>query len=293
MIVRFYWKVLKLSVSGFVEKGMPTHASAVAYGMVFSFPPMLFVILSAAGRVNREAEMRDALFAEIAELVGDDGAQQLMATVQQLDASESSLWATTVAFSTLMFAASAVLVSAENAMNCIFEAHTSNVDAEGIWSWVRSRFVSSAMLFTLTAILLVSLVVEALISTAGDLVQRWTGDLTKYVLAFDYLLFDFAATSVLVALFFRYLPDVTLKWKIIWPGAVATAGLFTVGQYLIGFLIGKSEAATLYDAAGSVLVLMLWVFYASSIFLFGATFTFTRAQLLRRESTQIPLGSPS
>ena len=73
----------------------------------------------------------------------------------------------------------------------------------------------------------------------------------------------------------------------------ATAGLFTVGQYLIGFLIGKSEAATLYDAAGSVLVLMLWVFYASSIFLFGATFTFTRAQLLRRESTQIPLGSPS
>ena len=131
MIVRFYWKVLKASVSGFVEKGMPM-MSAVAYGMVFSFLLMLFVILSAAGRVNREAEMRDALFAEIAELVGDDGAQQLMATVQQLDASESSLWATTVAFSTLMFAASAVLVSAENAMNCIFEAHTSNVDAEGI-----------------------------------------------------------------------------------------------------------------------------------------------------------------
>ena len=157
---------------------------------------------------------------------------------------------------------------------------------------MRSRFVSSAMLFTLTAILLVSLVVEALISTAGDLVQRWTGDLTKYVLAFDYLLFDFAATSVLVALFFRYLPDVTLNWKIIWPGAVATAVLFTVGQYLIGFLIGKSEAATLRrrrqrpraDALG-----LLCVVYLS----LRCHLHLHPCELPRRESTQIPLGSPS
>ena len=272
---------------------MPTHAAAVAYGMVFSFPPMLFMILWAAGRVHREAEMRDALFAEIAALVGDDGARQLMATVQQLEVSESSWWATAAAFGTLMFAATTVLVSAENAMSSIFETHAAKLDAEGIWSWVRSRFVSSAMLFTLTTILLVSLVVEALISTLGNVVERWTGELTKYVLAFDYLLVDFAATAVLAALFFRYLPNATLEWKDIWPGAVATAGLFTVGQYLIGFSIGNSKAATLYDAAGSVLVLMLWVFYASAIFLFGATLTFTRAQLLRQESPQIPLGSPS
>jgi len=289
----FYWKILKASVSGFLEKGMPTHASAVAYGMVFSFPPMLFMILWVAGRVHQEAEMRDALFAEIGALVGDDGARQLMATVQQLDVSESSWWATATAFGTLLFAATTVLVSTQNAMSCIFEARTPKVDADGIWNWLRSRFVSSAMLFTLTTILLVSLVVEALISTLGDVVQRWTGDLTKYVLAFDYLLVDFAATTVLAALFFRYLPAVTLKWKDIWPGAIATAGLFMVGRYLIGFSIGNSEAATLYDAAGSVLVLMLWVFYASAIFLFGATLTFTRAQLLRRESPQIPLGSPS
>ena len=150
------------------------------------------------------------------------------------------------------------------------------------------------MLFTLTTILLVSLVVEALISTARATVERWTGELTKYVLAFDYLLFDLVATTFLVAMFFRYLPDATLRWKDIWPGAAATAGLFSVGQYLIGFLIGESEAATFYDAAGSVLVLMLWVFYASAIFLFGASFTFgPRASCCVGRSPQIPLGSPS
>ena len=86
--------------------------------------------------------------------------------------------------------------------------------------------------------------------------------------------------TVLFALLFRYLPDVRLRWRDIWFGALLTAGMNTAGQSLIGFLIGSSEAADLYDAAGSVLVLMLWVYYASAIFLFGATFTATRAKLL-------------
>lgn len=290
MTLRFYWKVLKASISKFADKGATTHASAMSFGMVFSFPPMLFIILWVAGRFQRDAEMRNALLAEIEKLVGEDGALQLMATVENVDASEPTRWATALALGVLVFAASSVLVSARTALNSIFEVQASEA---GLWTELRGRFVSSAMLFTLTTILLVSLVVEALIASLGAAVERWLGELSNYVLAFDYLLFDLIAITVLVAMFFRYLPDAHLRWKDIWAGAAVTAGLFSVGQYLIGFLIGESQAATFYDAAGSVLVLMLWVFYASAIFLFGASFTSARAELLRGRSPQIPLGSPS
>ena len=290
MTLRFYWKVLKASISKFADKGATTHASAMSFGMVFSFPPMLFIILWVAGRFQRDAEMRNALFAEIETLVGEDGALQLMATVENVDASEPTRWATALALGVLVFAASTVLASARTALNSIFEVKPSEA---GVWTELRGRFVSSAMLLTLTMILLVSLVVEALIASLGAAVERWIGEPAKYVLAFDYLLFDLVAITILVAMFFRYLPDAHLRWKDIWPGAAVTAGLFSVGQYLIGFLIGESQAATFYDAAGSVLVLMLWVFYASAIFLFGASFTSARAELLRGRSPQIPLGSPS
>jgi len=281
LTLRFYWQVLKASIGKFADKGATTHASAMAFGMVFSFPPMLFIILWVAGRFQRDAEMRNALFAEIETLVGEDGALQLMATVENVDASEPTRWATALALGVLVFAASSVLVSARTALNSIFEVQASEA---GVWTELRGRFVSSAMLLTLTMILLVSLVVEALIASLGAAVERWIGEPAKYVLAFDYLLFDLVAITILVAMFFRYLPDAHLRWKDIWPGAAVTAGLFSVGQYLIGFLIGESQAATFYDAAGSVLVLMLWVFYASAIFLFGASFTSARAELLRGRS---------
>jgi membrane protein len=279
--LRYYWDVLKASIRKFADKGGTTHASAMSFGMVFSFPPMLFIILWVAGRFQRDAEMRNALFAEMEKLVGEDGALQLMATVENVDASEPTRWATALALGVLVFAASSVLVSARTALNSIFEVETSEA---GLWTELRGQFVSSAMLFTLTTILLVSLVVEALIASLGAAVERWLGELSNYVLAFDYLLFDLVAITVLVAMFFRYLPDAHLRWKDIWAGAAVTAGLFSVGQYLIGFLIGESQAATFYDAAGSVLVLMLWVFYASAIFLFGASFTSCRAELLRGRS---------
>ena len=126
------------------------------------------------------------------------------------------------------------------------------------------------------------------ISALGMVVVKWAGELATFIIEFDSMLVDVGATTTLFALFFRYLPDANLKWKDTWFGAFVTAGLFTGGKYLIGFIIGNSRVADLYEAAGSVLVLMLWVYYASAIFLFGATFTFTRAQLMRSGRNELP-----
>jgi membrane protein len=183
-----------------------------------------------------------------------------------------------VGIGVLLFTATNVLVTLHNTLNRIFDVNTTAEKGPGIWKMLYDRVISFTMLVTISFILLVSLVVETLISALGRFVAKWMGSWAAYMMAFDSILLHMAATTVLFAAFFRYLPDVNLKWKDIWIGALVTSGFFEAGKFLIGFIIGNSEVADLYDAAGSILVVMLWVYYASAILLFGATFTFTRAK---------------
>jgi membrane protein len=133
----------------------------------------------------------------------------------------------------------------------------------------------------------VSMVIHTLISWTGIHLGQWIGESANFIVAFDFILLEMGTVSLLFALYFRYLPDTRLKWRDIWLGAVLTAGLLVLGKSLIGFFISNSTVADLYDAAGSILVLMLWVYYSSAILLLGASFTFTRAELLhtRGEAT--------
>jgi membrane protein len=141
------------------------------------------------------------------------------------------------------------------------------------------RLFSFAMLVTVAFILSVSMVLDASINMIGEYLQGWVGQLSTVVTIFDSALLDLVATALVFVMLFRYLPDVKLRWEDIWFGALLTTLLFGVGKYLIGFLIGQSEIVDLYDVAGSVLVLMVWVYYASAIFLFAAAITSTRANL--------------
>lgn len=282
--LRFTVTVFKKAIPSFFSKQVMTYAAAMSYYMVFSFPAMLFVVLWIAARFYKEAAMRDALMVEIAELVGADGAQQLMATIQGLEIKAPTWGASLIGAGVLFFTATTVLVTARKALNHIAGIDTSDQENKGLWNMVRERFVSSAMLVTIAIILLVSTVVEALIGMLGKYVDGWHGGISSYITFIDSYVLEFLATALLVGLFFRYLPDIKLPWEDIWIGAITTAVLFSAGQGLMGFIIGRNSATNLYAAAGSVLVLMLWVYYASALLLFGATLTFTRARLLGRKS---------
>ena len=277
----FYVQVLKESIERFFKEDVPTRSAALAFYMVFSFPPMLLIILWTTARFYREVAAREAIFREIADLVGTEGAQELMAIVSRINVQEPTWWATIIGIGALLFTATTVLVTIRGSLNRIFEVNaTAKSEGLGIWKMIRDRFVSTAFLITITFILLVWLVIDALIATLSSLLANWIGDLANYVIVFDSIFLDIGAATVLFALVFRYLPDVTLEWKDAWTGAMVTTALFAVGKYLIGYFIGNSQVANIYDAAGSLLVLMLWVYYSSAIFLFGATFTYTRAKLL-------------
>ena len=281
--MRFYRRVLEESVARFLKEDALARSAALAYYMIFSLPSILLIILWTAARFYREVAVRQAIFSEIGGLVGEKGARELSATLEGLNIQAPTWWATLAGFSLLLVTATSVLVTMEDSLNRIFEVEVDERKGLGVWKILSDRLLSGAMLVTISFILLLSLVVDALISAMTRFASPLMGELSTYVTIYDAVLLRFGSATVLFAIFLRYLPDVRLKWKDIWLGALLTTGLFVAGKNLIGFVIGKSSAAGLYEAAGSVLVLMLWVYYGSAIFLFGASFTFTRAKLLREE----------
>ena len=282
--LRTYQTILKKSLFRFLEEDMPTHAAALSYYMVFSLPSMLLIVLWTTARFYREAAAREAIFAEIGSLVGEDGARQVMATLEKLNINEPSWWAALLTLAALLFFATTVFDAMRTALNHVASVKSTESMGERIWKLIRIRFIAFALLVGISFLLVVFLVVDALITAAGNYLALWIGGVSKYVLAFDAFLLGLGITTVLFAMYFRYLPDVRMKWGDIWFGALLTAGALSVGKHLIAFFIGNSEVANLYDAAGSILVLMLWVYYASAIFLFGATFTFARAELLNNDT---------
>jgi len=279
--LRFYWRVLRGSISRFITDDALTHSAALAYFMVFSLPSMLLIILWAAGVFYQKALVSDAVFAEITALVGPEGSRQLMTTIEGLNIEKPGWWATAVTAGVMAFTASTVLVAGQNALNRIFRVEAEVSPVVGLWKTVRDRFLSVAMLVTIAFILSVSLALGALIKVFGQFLGRWIGTQSDGVTAVGSTLLEVVATSVLVGLLFRYLPDVRSSWRDIWLASIVTALMMMGGESLIGYLIGQSDVSTYYDAAGSILVLMLWVYYASAIFLFGAVFASVRIELLQ------------
>jgi membrane protein len=278
--LKFYPEVLKESIVRFFDDDMPMHAAALSYYMVFSLPSMLLIVLWTSARFYDEVAVREAIFAKIGGLVGHQGAGQIMATLEKLSVEQPTFWSTALGLGILLFFATSVFDAMRTALNKIANVQTSDSVMRSTWKLLRIRFIAFALLVSISFILLVSMVIHALITKISDHLVSWFGEVAEFIVAFDFILLELGTISLLFALYFRYLPDNRLRWRDIWLGAALTAGLLIMGKSLIAFFISNSTVAGLYDAAGSILVLMLWVYYSSAILLLGATFTFTRAELL-------------
>jgi membrane protein len=281
--LKFYARVVEESAVKFFAREMPMHAAAMSYYMVFSLPSMLLIVLWSSAHFYDEHAVREAIFAKIGSLIGHDGARQIMATLGKLSVEQPTFWETTLGVGILLFFATSVFDAMRTAFNKIAVEATEDSLGRSIWKLLRIRFIAFAMLISISFILLVSMVLHTLIARIGDLLLDWIGEAATIIVAFDFVVLELATTTLLFALYFRYLPDIRLKWKDIWLGACLTAGFLIAGKSLIGYFVSNSTVADLYDAAGSLLVLMLWVYYSAAILLFGATFTFTRAGVLHSE----------
>ena len=276
----FYLKVLKNALSKFFSEDILTQSAALAYYMVFALPPMLVIIFWLAGLWYEEVLIREAVFDEFGELMGQDGANQLMTTLERITSTKPTIWAAIIGVGSLLFMASTVFVTMKQALNKIFEITIKRSLSQGIWIMIFNRFLSIAMLCVIALILTLSMVVSALITAFSGIMEKWMGDYTNWLLIIGLVLLNLSVLTLLFAITYRYMPDARLKWGDTWFGALLTAVLFLTGKSLIAFLIGNSQISNFYAAAGSILVLMLWVYYTSAIFYFGAIITKSRTKLL-------------
>jgi membrane protein len=279
----FYLRVLKETIIRFFDRDMPMHAAALSYYMVFSLPSMLLIILWTSAHFYDEVAVREAIFAKIGALVGHHGARQIMATLEKLSVEQPTFLATGLGLAILLFFATSVFDAMRTAFNKIAGVRPDDTIARSIWKLLRIRFIAFALLISISFIFLVSMVIHTLITRIGNHLAERFGEAAEWFVAFDFVLLELATVMFLFAIYFRHLPDITLKWRDVWLGALLTAGVLVLGKSLIGFFISNSTVADLYDAAGSLLVLMLWVYYSSAILLLGTVFTFTRVELMCRE----------
>ena len=244
--------------------------AALAYYTIFSIAPMLLVVIAVAGLVFGREAVQGQLDNQIQGLVGAQGADAIQTMVANAGRRSGGLWATLIAFATILFGATGVFTQLQTSLN-----HIWNVKAkpgQGIKGMLRARAAAFGMLLGIGFLLLVSLVVSAALAAAGNyLLSVFPG--AEFILQTLSFVVSLAVITVLFAMIFRFLPDVRIAWRDVWFGAAVTALLFTIGKTLIGLYLGNSSVASVYGAAGSLVVVLLWAYYSSQILFFGAELT--------------------
>lgn len=245
-------------------------AAALAYYTLFSIAPLLIVAVAIAGFVFGPDAARGRIAEQLQQMFGPQAAGAIQALIASAHRPSAGMTATVVGLCTLLLGATGVFLQIQDAFNAIW--HVKPKQTYGFWDTVRARFLSFAMVLGVGFILTVSLILSALLAAAttylGDALPGST--LLWHLLEFGS---SFLVICLLFAMLFKYLPDAAVEWRDVWVGAASTSALFSLGKYLIGLYLGRSSIASAYGAAGSLVVLLLWVYYAAQILYFGAELT--------------------
>ncbi|MGJ7578567.1 YihY/virulence factor BrkB family protein [Variovorax sp. RHLX14] len=253
----------------------PSMGAALAYYTVFSVAPLLLIVISVAGLVFGRDAARGEIFAQLAGLMGAQGAMAVQGMLEALNKPTEGIVATVVGIVLVLIGATTVFGELQDAMDRIWRAPARDTSS-GIWSLVRVRLLSFSMVMGIGFLLMVSLVASAALAAVGKWWSPMFGGWATLAQAVNFV-FSFAMVTVIFAMIYKLMPRVTVQWRDVWIGAGVTALLFTVGKHLIGLYIGKSSVASGYGAAGSLVVLLVWVYYSAQIFLLGAEFTWVYA----------------
>ena len=281
-------RLLVAAGKDFMEDKAPRLAAALSYYTAFSLPPLLVAVIGVAGVVYGVDEVRERILSQVADLVGTESAATLGQAVTNAQQSTGSGVALVIGLFTLLIGATGAFGQLQEALNTIWEVERKK--GGGIWRLVRSRLLSFGTILGTGFLLLVSLTVSAaigaLVDAAGGV--EW---MAPYLAALD-VAASLIVITCLFALIFKVLPDTKIEWRDVWVGAGLTALLFVAGKFAIGFYLGVSDVGSAYGAAGSIIVILVWIYYSALILFFGAEFTqvwaANRAGKTTSEANQLP-----
>jgi membrane protein len=270
------WRLLTSTVNAWLDDYAPSMGAALAFYTLFSIAPLLLIVISVTGFFFGEAAARAEIFAQISLMVGEDSATTLDTVLESLDKPAASLVGMLVGLGTLLIGATTVFVELQNAMDRIWQVPL-RPDFSGVRDFFRVRLLSLGMVLGIGFLLLVSLVLSALMAALGKWWAPWFGEFALVADAVNFVVTLTFITAVF-AMIYKWMPRTAVAWRDVWIGALITALLFTVGKTLIGLYIGRSAVASVFGAASSLVVLLLWVYYSAQVFLLGAEFTWVFAQ---------------
>lgn len=256
-------------------------SAALSYYTVFAIPPLLILIISLCGYFFGAEAVEGLLFGQLRDLVGDSAAMQIQEAIKNVKLSGNSTFATIVSFVTLLFTASGVFAEIQSSINFIwgFKAKPK----KGIIRFVVNRLLSFSMIGAMGFILMVSLVLGSILDVISDRLFKVFADDTVYILFVLNNAIVLVLITIIFCIVFKTLPDGKIKWKETIVGAAFTAVLFLLGKYLIGLYLGKNSSIGVYGAAGSLVVILVWVYYSAIILYFGAEFTKVYAEMYGRK----------
>ncbi len=265
------WLFVKTTVTEWLETEPFELAAALSYYTLFSLAPLLIIAISVAGLVFGREAAQDQIVETLKSVVGADSAAAVQAMIEKAgEKPTTGIISTIVGFIVLLFGAGGVVGQLQTSLNKIWQVTAK--PNQGIWGFIRQRFFSFAMVLAIGFLLLVSLVVTAVLTSLSGMLSGLFGDATVIAHLVD-ISVSFGLITLLFALIYKFVPDVQIQWKDVWVGAALTSVLFTGGKFLIGLYLGSSGVSSAYGAAGSLITVLLWVYYSSLIFFLGAEFT--------------------
>ena len=266
------YNVFRETLRQWLEDKAPQLGAALAYYTVFSLAPLILVLLAVLGLIfrNDPAGAWHKMTHQLGYFLDRSAIEVIQSIAQKASQTDKSIWATIIGVALALFGASGVFGQLQDALNTIWGVKAK--PGAGIWGFLRSRFLSFAMVGGICFLLLVSMTLESLLNAFSQFVQAMLPGGIGVAVAV-YLLFDLGIVVLLLSLIFKFLPDVKIRWRDVWIGALLTALLFALGKWALGLYLGSGSAASAYGAASSLITLLLWVYYSSQILLFGAEFT--------------------
>ena len=253
------WTIARQAVTAWNNDYAPSMGAALSYYTLFSIAPLILIVVAIAGFAFGDEAARGEIFEQLAGLVGPQGAQAVEELLQHADRPGAGALAAISGTAALLLGATAVFGELQNALDRIWRAPARKED-EGWFKLVRARLLSFGMVLAIAFVLMVSLVMSAVLSALGE----WR--------ALD-VAASFALSTLMFALIYKIIPRVRIRWRDVWLGASVTAALFALGKLLIGLYLGRSALASAFGAAGSLVAMMVWVYYSAQVFLLGAEFT--------------------
>ena len=264
--IKFGW-LLREAARGWSEHRVQRLGAALAFYTTVALAPLTLVAIAVAGYFFGDEAARGGVVEQIQHLVGTEGAKAIETLIQKAREPRETRIATVISIGLLLFGATGVFAELKDSLDTIWEVKRK--PGLGLWTVLRTQILSFAAVLGTGFLLLVSLVLTAVLTAFTAWLGRWLPVAIVSAYLFDVFV-SFTVITLLFALIFKLLPDVTIHWRDVWIGALVTAGLFMIGKYLIGAYIGSAGVGSIYGAAGSVVVILIWTYYSSQILFIGA-----------------------